>query len=84
MSVELKVVVGKNLLDGKSVGRYKFNHAPSVGETISIDSEQGDPSENQELVVDRVLHFPLSLEAPMGNHPTITQEYAILLCTEQH
>ena len=81
MDVVAHIVIGPNVADGKAYGRYRFHQLPRVGETILIDKEQGDPSDHIELTVQKVLHFPVSLEAPMGPVPTLADEYVMLLCS---
>ena len=82
-SAVVHIRVGRSASDAKAYGRYRFATMPRVGEEIHIDLEQGDGSSNGlALKVNRVSHFPVSLEAPMGPIPTSDSEYTIILCSE--
>lgn len=80
-SVTAQIIVGRDMR-GESIGNYQFHALPRVGEHIAIDGEDGDPKNFRDLTVTSVNHFPVSLEAPMGDMPTIEQEYVMILCSE--
>jgi len=80
-SVIAHIIIGRDV-GGETVGNYRFHALPRIGEHIAIDSEDGDPKHHRELTVTSVNHFPVSLEAPMGDAPTIEEEYVMILCSE--
>ena len=77
------VMVGKSARDGEAYGRYQFASMPRIGEEIAIDLERDDSSDSVlALRVHNVVHFPVSLEAPMGPLPSASSEYVMICCSK--
>ena len=77
------VTVGKSARNGEAYGRYQFASMPRIGEEIAIDLERGDSEDSVlALKVHNVVHFPISLEAPMGAIPSASPAYVMIYCSK--